>query len=143
MPWAFTRPFTVLVGYRGVQQRLAWSTDFYLKTNNTQSYNSQCLAIRDIFAHILHVLQYTTHGNLVETRNERAENTWGLGWIQKQKAAIFYPTVHFVLSIKKPRLLFGKRVPSAFCLFIFETFDFGNSLFFPRLLALFGTIQIK
>ena len=72
-----------IVGYRGVQQRFkAWSTDFYLKTNHTQSYNSQCLAIRDIFAHILHVLQYTTHGNSVETRNDRTENAWGLGWIQ-------------------------------------------------------------
>ena len=49
-----------------------------------------------------------------------------------------------ILFQVEPRLLFSKRIPCTFCLFVFETFAFGNSCLFQGLnLALFGTIQKK
>ena len=38
-----------------------------------------------------------------------------------------------ILFHTKPRLLFRRRMPRAFCLFVYEIFAFGNSLFVSRL----------
>ena len=61
--------------------------------------------------------------------------------LQKPPSRIYIPKC--ILFQVQPRVLFSKRIPSTFRLFVFETFDFGNSLFVSRLLALFGTIQKK
>ena len=61
--------------------------------------------------------------------------------LQKPPSRIYIPKC--ILFQVEPRVLFSKRIPSTFRLFVFETFDFGNSLFVSRLLALFGTIQKK
>ena len=59
--------------------------------------------------------------------------------LQKPPSRIYIPKC--ILFQVEPRVLFSKRIPSTFRLFVFETFDFGNSLFVSRVLALFGTIQ--
>ena len=43
------------------------------------------------------------------------------------------PIPQCILFHAKPRLSFCKRMPRAFCLFLFEMFAFGNSLFVSRL----------
>ena len=62
--------------------------------------------------------------------------------LQKPPSCKYIPKCIFLFQVE-PRVLFSKRIPSTFCLFVFETFDFGNSLFVSRLLALFGTIHTK
>ena len=62
--------------------------------------------------------------------------------LQKPPSCIYIPKCIFLFQVE-PRVLFSKRIPSTFSLFVFETFGFGNSLFVSRLLTLFGTIQKK
>ena len=54
--------------------------------------------------------------------------------LQKPPSCIYIPKCIFLFQVE-PRVLFSKRIPSTFCLFVFETFDFGNSLFVSRLLV--------
>ena len=62
-----------------------------------------------------------------------------MGHLQNQKPPSCIPQC--ILYQVEPRLLFGKRMPNTFCLFVFEMFTFGNSSFVSRLLALFSPIQ--
>ena len=59
----------------------------------------------------------------------------------KWKAAILYPTEHFVSS--RTQTFIWQENAKHFYLFVFEMFSFGKSLFLSRLLALFSTIQKK